>query len=74
MKVYYEKDVFWEIDQAILKAQDENEKIEVIELDRVESRFFLEDVGPLLRRGVVIKEFDTYLYRQTEIRLTVDAN
>lgn len=71
MKLYFKKDVIWELDSAILAAEEMNQKIELIELDPVESEAFLEEVGPLMKRGIVVNEFGTYLYRHIELKLNL---
>lgn len=69
MKIYYEKDVIWEIEKAIYEAADNNQTIALIELDPIESHAFLEAVVALMGRGIVVRNFGNYLYKHVEIKL-----
>lgn len=69
MKVYYEKDVIWEIEKTINEAMENNQTIALIELDPIETEAFLEDVAALIGRGIIIKSFGCYLYKNIEIKL-----
>jgi hypothetical protein len=69
MKVYYDKDIVWELNKVIDDAMENKQTIAVIELDPIETQAFLEDVVALMGRGIVIKNFGCYIYRGVELKL-----
>lgn len=71
MKLYFESDIVWKLDQAIIEARENNQVIKLIELDIVESQEFL-DVSPELHsRGIIRidRYINAHFYRNIQLKL-----
>lgn len=72
MKVFYESDVIADIEYQRMVAHEDGRKIALIELNRIESESFLEEVGALIKKGLVLKDLGCYFYRHIEIKLNLE--
>lgn len=72
MKVYYESDVIAGILYQMMVAHEEGQTIALIELDRIETEAFLDEVPALTKRGDILKDLGCYFYKNIEIKLTLE--